>query len=62
MMKLPVHIQFRGLEASEAVETKARDFAHKLETMAPDLMACRVSIDLDQKTSTRGVPMGCASI
>lgn len=57
-MKLPVHIQFHGLEASEAVELKAREFARKLETLAPDLMACRVSIDLDQKHKHQGRPYG----
>jgi len=57
-MKLPVHIQFHGLEASEAVELKAREFAGKLETLAPDLMACRVAIDLVQKHQQQGRPYG----
>lgn len=57
-MKLPVHIQFQGMEASEAVESKAREFAGKLESLAPDIMTCRVVIDLEQKHKHQGRPYG----
>jgi ribosome-associated translation inhibitor RaiA/cold shock CspA family protein len=57
-MKFPVHIRFHGVESSEAVETRARDLAHKLESLAPDLMACHVSIDLEQKHKHQGRPFG----
>ena len=55
-MKLPVHIQFHGMEPSDALETSAREHAHKLESFASDLMACRVAIDLDQKHKHQGRP------
>lgn len=55
-MKLPVHIQFHGLEPSDALEASARKHVHKLESLAPDLMACRVAIDLEQKHQHQGRP------
>ncbi|MDH5205566.1 MAG: HPF/RaiA family ribosome-associated protein [Hylemonella sp.] len=57
-MKIPVHIQFRGLDASAALEAQALDHAHKLEQFASDLMACRVSIDQDPKHQHQGRPFG----
>lgn len=55
-MKQPVHIQFHGMEASDALEASAREHAHKLESFAPDIMACRVGIDLEQKHKHQGRP------
>ena len=57
-MKQPLNIHFHGMDASAAVETKAREFADKLDAMAPDLMACRVNIDLEQKHKQQGRPYG----
>jgi cold shock CspA family protein len=57
-MKQALHIQFHGMEASAAVEAKAREFAARLDARAPDLMACRVSIDLEQKHKQQGRPYG----
>ncbi len=57
-MKLPVHIQFHGMEPSEAVENHIRDHAHKLEAFAPDVMSCRVHVDLLQKHQHQGRPYG----
>ena len=57
-MKQPLNIQFHGMEASAAVETKAREFADKLDAISPDLMACRVNIDLEQKHKQQGRPYG----
>ncbi|MBK5207011.1 MAG: HPF/RaiA family ribosome-associated protein [Polaromonas sp.] len=57
-MQLPVHIQFHGMEPSDALETSAREHAHKLEAFAPDIMACRVAIDLEQKHKHQGRPYG----
>ena len=57
-MKLPLHIQFRGMDASEALEASVREHAHKLESLASDIMACRVSIDLEQKHQHQGRPFG----
>jgi len=57
-MKLPVHIQFHGMEPSDALEASALEHAHKLESFAPNIMACRVSIDLEQKHKHQGHPFG----
>ncbi len=57
-MKIPVHIQFHGVEASDALELSVREHAHKLESFAPDIMACRVAIDLAQKHQHQGRPFG----
>lgn len=57
-MKLPVHIQFHGMEPSDALEASARKHAHKLESFAPDIMACRIVIDLEQKHKHQGRPYG----
>jgi ribosomal subunit interface protein len=57
-MKIPVHIQFHGMESSDALETSAREHADKLEAFAPDIMTCRVAIDLEQKHQHQGRPYG----
>ena len=57
-MKIPVHIQLHGMEASDALEASAREHAHKLELFAPDIMACRVAIDQPQKHQHQGRPFG----
>lgn len=53
-MKLPVHIQFQGMEPSEALQSSAREHAHKLESFAPDIIACHVTIDIVQKHKQQG--------
>lgn len=57
-MQIPVHIQFRGMEPSEALEASARAHADKLEAFAPDIMTCRVAIELEQKHKHQGRPYG----
>lgn len=55
-MKLPVHIQFHGMESSDALAKSAVEHAHKLEQFCSDIMACHVVIDLEQKHSHQGRP------
>ena len=57
-MKIPVHILFRNMEPSPALEATAREHANKLESFAPDIMSCQVTIDLEQKHQTQGRPYG----
>lgn len=57
-MKQTLQIQFHGMEPSAAVEAKARELAAKLDALAPDLMACRVHVDLEQKHKAQGRPYG----
>ncbi|MEW6100184.1 MAG: HPF/RaiA family ribosome-associated protein [Pseudomonadota bacterium] len=53
-MKLPLQIRFIGLEPSPAVETVAREKASKLDQFRPDLMSCRVTIELADKHKHQG--------
>ena len=46
------------MAASDAVEANAREHIEKLEEFAPDIMTCRVSIDLEQKHKHQGRPYG----
>lgn len=55
-MKLPLQIQFLGMAPSEAVETAARKKADKLDQLCPDIMACRVRIELTHKHQHQGKP------
>lgn len=57
-MKTELHVLFRGMEHSDAVEASARKFVTKLEEVATDIMACRVSIALEQKHQHQGRPYG----
>ncbi len=53
-MKQPLQVQFIGLPFSEAVDTAVREKAAKLDRFRPDLMACRVSIELLDKHKHQG--------
>lgn len=53
-MKQPLQVQFIGLPFSEAVDTAVREKAAKLDRFRPDLMACRVSIELLDKHKHNG--------
>ena len=55
-MKIPPQIQFLGLSPTEALEASARQHIKKLESFAPDLMACRVTLELSQKHQHQGRP------
>ena len=57
-MKLEPHVQFRGMEASRGLEANALEHVRRLESFAPDIMACRVSIELEQKHKHQGRPYG----
>lgn len=53
-MKQPLDIRFIGLERSEAVESAARAKAEKLDRFHPDIMACRVTVELASKHRQQG--------
>ena len=48
-MKQPLQIRFLGMEPSEAVASSARKRADKLDRFCPDIMSCRVGIELTDK-------------
>jgi hypothetical protein len=47
-MKLPVYVEFRGMEHSDAIATVAQAYAHKLESAVPNTIACHIGIDLER--------------
>lgn len=57
-MKLPLDIAFHGMAHSEAVETAVREKVFKLESLGAQITSCRVSVDLLQKHSQQGRPVG----
>jgi ribosomal subunit interface protein len=57
-MKQPLQIQFRGMQVSPALEAAAREKASKLDQFTPNLMSCRVVIELEQKHQQQGRPYG----
>lgn len=57
-MKLPVQIQFHGMDGSDALTANVQEHVLKLEALASDIMACRVLIDLEQKHKHQGRPIG----
>lgn len=55
-MKQPLEIRFIGMEASDAVEAAARKKADKLDRFRPDIMTCRVTIELAERHQHQGRP------
>ena len=55
-MKQPVQILFLGMEPSDAVESAVRKKADKLDRFCPDIMACRVTVELASKHQQQGRP------
>lgn len=55
-MKLPIQLQFVGLEPSDALAQRAREHAEKLAQFAPDIVACHVVIAQEQKHTHQGRP------
>ena len=55
-MKLPLQVAFLGMEPSAAVEAAAREKAARLDHFSPDIMSCRVEIDLSHKHKHQGRP------
>ncbi len=55
-MKQPLEIRFIGMEPSDAVEAAARKKADKLDRFRPDIMTCRVTIELAEKHRHQGRP------
>lgn len=53
-MKKPLEILFIGMQASDALETAAQAKAAKLDQLASDIMACRVTIELADKHKHQG--------
>jgi ribosomal subunit interface protein len=57
-MKLPVQITFKGMDASPALEASARERVARLERFGAGIMGCRVAVEVLQKHSQQGRPIG----
>ena len=57
-MYAPVQITFHGMDRSDAVEAAVREKVHHLEKFSPNIMSCRVVVDLLQKHRQQGRPFG----
>jgi cold shock CspA family protein/ribosome-associated translation inhibitor RaiA len=55
-MNVPLSINFKGLEKSEALETLVRSKAEKLEKLCSYLSSCSVSIERIQEHQRNGQP------
>lgn len=53
-MKQPLEIRFIGMEATPAIESAAQRKAGKLDQFRPDIMACRVTVQLRDKHRHQG--------
>ena len=53
-MKQPLQIRFLGLQPSEALEAAVREKAARLDHVFPEIMGCRVSIELAHKHQQQG--------
>lgn len=57
-MKTPLHLQFRGIEPTDSLRQLAAGHVERLQSLAGDVMACRVSIEQLQKHQHQGRPYG----
>ena len=53
-MQVPLEIKFRNMDASEAVETAAREYVAKLEHLADSIISCRVTIEAPHRHHHQG--------
>ncbi|HVY64396.1 MAG TPA: HPF/RaiA family ribosome-associated protein [Gammaproteobacteria bacterium] len=53
-MQVPLEIQFRNMDASEAVEAAARESVAKLERLADSIVSCRVTIEAPHRRHQQG--------
>jgi cold shock CspA family protein len=53
-MQLPIHITFRGIPPSEAIERKIRDKAAKLDLLYGRIIGCRVVVEAPHRRHHQG--------
>jgi ribosome-associated translation inhibitor RaiA len=53
-MQMPLHITFRGMEPSPALETQIRERAEKLEHYHPGIVGCRVVVETPHRRQHQG--------
>jgi ribosomal subunit interface protein len=53
-MQIPLQVTFRDMEHSDAVETRIREKAEKLQRYYDKIMGCRVVIEMPQRHKHQG--------
>jgi ribosomal subunit interface protein len=53
-MKIPLQVTFRDMPSSDAVETRIREKADKLNRFYDRIMACRVVVEMPQRHKHQG--------
>jgi len=53
-MRAPLQVVFRDMPRSEAVETKIREKAEKLERFSDDIVSCRVVVEPAHRNQHKG--------
>lgn len=53
-MQFPLQITLRGMAHSAALESAIRERAAKLEQMHPDILSCRVVVEMPARHSQQG--------
>ena len=53
-MQIPLQITYRNMDQSDAVETKVKERAKKLERFAEHITSCRVTIEAPHKHQRKG--------
>lgn len=54
-MKVPVQVNFRNMDRSQAVEDNILDKVQKLETFSPRLISCRVAVESLHRNHHKGL-------
>jgi ribosomal subunit interface protein len=58
IMKTPAHIQFHGLQASDALTAAAQQKLEKLNRFCDDILSCRIDIEQLARHQQQGRPFG----
>ena len=53
-MPIPLQVTFLGMDASEALESRIREKAAKLEEFHPRITRCRVAVEESRKHHSQG--------
>lgn len=53
-MQIPLQITFRNMDPSPAVEAKIRAYAKRLERFDPDIVSCRVVVEMQSRHHHQG--------
>jgi ribosomal subunit interface protein len=53
-MQIPLEITFRGIPHSDAVETRIREKAAKLEKFCDNIISCRVAVEAEHHHQHQG--------